>query len=44
MYQKIMFDRYYCIKHFFLLENFSENAVPKGTLNCKHNLPSDTMR
>ena len=26
MYQKSMFDRYYCIKHIFSFDNFGENA------------------
>ena len=30
MYQKSMFDRYYCIKHFFSLKNFGEIASKKS--------------
>ena len=36
MYQKSMFDCYYCIRHFFSLENFEEIAS-KSSFYLYHN-------
>ena len=32
LYQKTMFDRYYCIKSFLSLENFGKNASKRSFL------------
>ena len=37
MYRKSMFDRYYCIKTFFSLENFGETASKSSFYTCTYN-------